>query len=209
MREVIRKLLSVPVSKVLGYYGFSVRGQREKAQILCPFHKETHPSFLVNLDKNFCYCFGCAKSWDSIQLIREFEGCSFLDALQKLCEISGLKKLTGVDLKKVFEGFKRVRTEVFSDQQSHAYHEMALLISNELRIYHQSLSTYKVLIPIFDYLHQEFDEILFEKLTQRKFDEVKDWFHRSKRELRKAHSHWKKLPVLKREAYFDRVNFKI
>lgn len=209
MREIIKKLLSVPVGKVLRHYGFFVQGKREKTQILCPFHQETHPSFLVNQDKNFCYCFGCARSWDSIQLIREFEKCSFLDALQKLCEISGFKKLSGVDLKKIFEGFKRVRTEVFSDQQCHAYHKFALHISNELRIYHQSLSTYQNLIPLFDFLHLEFDQILFEKVTRRKFDQVKDWFHRSKRELKVAHSHWKKLPVLKREAYFDRVNFKI
>jgi len=209
MRELIKKLLLIPVVRVLGHYGFPVRGKRESSKILCPFHEETHPSFLVNLDKNFCYCFGCAKSWDSVQLIREFEKCSFLDALQKLCEIGGYKKLAGVDLKKIFEGFKRVRTETFADQQCHAYHKFALHISNELRIYHQSLSTYKKLIPIFDYLYQEFDRILSEKVTRWKFDQVKDWFHRSKRELKNAHFCWKKLPALKREAYFDRVNFKI
>ena len=209
MREIIRKLLSVSVAKVLRYYGFLVRGRGESSKILCPFHEETHPSFLVNLDRNFCYCFGCAKSWDSIGLIREFDKCSFLEALLKLCEIGGYKKLTGVDLKKIFAGFKRVRTETFSDQQAHAYHKFAMNISNELRIYHQSLSTYEVLIPLFDYLYQEFDQLLFEKLTQWKFDQVKDWFHRSKRELKNAHSCWKKLPALKREAYFDRVNFKV
>ena len=209
MRNLIKKLLSVPIARVLGYYGFPVRGKRDKTQILCPFHTETHPSFLVNHDRNFCYCFGCGKSWDSIGLIREFEKCSFLDALQKLCEISGRKLLTGVDLKKLFEGFKRVRTETFADQQAHAYHKFAMNITNELRIYHQFLSTYKVLIPLFDYLYQEFDQILSEKLTQRKFDQVKDWFHQSKRELKSAHSCWKKLPALKREAHFDRVNFKI
>jgi len=204
----MQQLLSIPIARVLSHYGFPIRGKREKVHLLCPFHKETSPSFLVNLDKNFCYCFGCSKSWDSIELIREFDGCSFLDALQKLCEIGRFKKLAESDLGKIVRSFKRVRTEVFTDQQARAYHAFILRVADEFSEYYHSLSTWKNWIYLIEYIWQEFDQIFSGKSTRRKFDEIKDWFHTNVRVVKNTHEVWRKLPVLKNEAWFDRVDFK-
>lgn len=40
-----------------------------KAKGLCPFHNEKTPSFFVNLDTQFFYCFGCKAGGDVITLI--------------------------------------------------------------------------------------------------------------------------------------------
>lgn len=210
MRQLMQQILAIPIEKVLGFYGFPVHGkQQEKVHMLCPFHDETHPSFLVNLDRNFCYCFGCAKSWDSIELIREFDKCSFLDALQKLCKIGNFKKLAESDLGRIVRNFKRARTEVFTDQQARAYHAFILRVADEFAEYCNSFDTRGNWIYLIEYIWQEFDQIFSGKSTRRKFDQVKDWFHTSKRVVKNAQEVWKKLPALKREAWFDRVDFKI
>lgn len=38
---------------------------------LCPFHKESTPSFSVHPDKNIFYCFGCNKKGDAVTLVQE------------------------------------------------------------------------------------------------------------------------------------------
>jgi len=38
---------------------------------LCPFHSEKTPSFYVNLDRGSYKCFGCGKSGDAIEFVRE------------------------------------------------------------------------------------------------------------------------------------------
>jgi len=45
---------------------------------LCPFHQERGPSFNVNGDKGFFYCFGCQKKGDVFTFVMEYEGKSFL-----------------------------------------------------------------------------------------------------------------------------------
>jgi hypothetical protein len=48
----------------------------------CPYHQEKTPSFYIK--KNFGYCFGCGKSVDTIQLIMDTKGISFIDAVKFL-----------------------------------------------------------------------------------------------------------------------------
>lgn len=52
----------------------------------CPFHHEKTPSFCVNSDNQFYYCFGCHKSGDVISFIREIEILDFADAVKLLAE---------------------------------------------------------------------------------------------------------------------------
>lgn len=49
---------------------------------LCPFHKDTHPSFYIK--NNWGYCFSCGKSVDTIQFIIETEGLTFIQAVNLL-----------------------------------------------------------------------------------------------------------------------------
>lgn len=51
---------------------------------LCPFHKEITPSFAVNTDKEFFYCFGCGAGGNLITFLMKIENLSFLEANQKL-----------------------------------------------------------------------------------------------------------------------------
>lgn len=51
---------------------------------LCPFHNEKSPSFSVNPDRGFYYCFGCQASGDVITFVREMEGLDFPEAMEWL-----------------------------------------------------------------------------------------------------------------------------
>jgi DNA primase len=51
---------------------------------LCPFHNEKTPSFTYFPDTNTCYCFGCAKLSDSIDIYRHINNCSFKEAVTDL-----------------------------------------------------------------------------------------------------------------------------
>lgn len=54
---------------------------------LCPLHKERTPSFTIFLNDNRWYCFGCNHSGDIINLVRELQGLSFLEAVRYLLNL--------------------------------------------------------------------------------------------------------------------------
>lgn len=47
----------------------------------CPFHNEKTPSFIVHPARGTFKCFGCGKSGDAIEFLREHEAMSFSEAL--------------------------------------------------------------------------------------------------------------------------------
>jgi DNA primase len=57
---------------------------------LCPFHTEKSPSFSVNAEQGFYYCFGCQASGDAITFVRETEHLDFVDAVRRLADKSGI-----------------------------------------------------------------------------------------------------------------------
>lgn len=52
----------------------------------CPFHDEKTPSFKVSKSKNMYKCFGCGKSGDAIEFLKEKEGMEYVDALKWLAD---------------------------------------------------------------------------------------------------------------------------
>ena len=58
---------------------------------LCPFHGEKTPSFNVVEDKQFYHCFGCGRSGDVFKFIEEYQGVSFMEAVQLLGERVGVQ----------------------------------------------------------------------------------------------------------------------
>ncbi|WP_343183125.1 DNA primase [Buchnera aphidicola (Neophyllaphis podocarpi)] len=56
----------------------------------CPFHKETNPSFYVNYEKQFFYCFGCKIHGNVIDFLINYDNLSFIESIQRLSEIHGL-----------------------------------------------------------------------------------------------------------------------
>lgn len=53
---------------------------------LCPFHKETTPSFSVSPDKQLYHCFGCGASGTVYNFIMNIENYDFLDAVKYLAD---------------------------------------------------------------------------------------------------------------------------
>lgn len=93
-REILEQIKErVRLSDLVGEY---VRLQRDgsggRSKGLCPFHSEKSPSFSVNDDRGFYYCFGCHASGDAFTFLVEHTGQSFSEAVRALA------LRTGVDL---------------------------------------------------------------------------------------------------------------
>ena len=58
---------------------------------LCPFHDERTPSFTVQPDRKFYYCFGCEANGDAIGFVRETEALEFREAVELLAERYGVE----------------------------------------------------------------------------------------------------------------------
>ncbi len=56
----------------------------------CPFHKEKNPSFFVNRNKQFFYCFGCKCYGNIIDFLIKFNNLNFIEAVKELCNISNI-----------------------------------------------------------------------------------------------------------------------
>jgi len=74
---------------------------------LCPFHKETKPSFFVSPEMQIFKCFGCGESGNVFKFLMKIENLNFEQVLEKLKEEYGLdiqkeKKETG-EIKKILE----------------------------------------------------------------------------------------------------------
>lgn len=80
----------VPISGVVGRRVKLLRRGREHTG-LCPFHNEKTPSFTVSDDKGFYHCFGCGAHGDVISFVKETEGLSFPEAVERLAGEAGLE----------------------------------------------------------------------------------------------------------------------
>ncbi len=57
----------------------------------CPFHDEKTPSFSVNPDKQFYYCFGCGAGGNAIGFVMDYENIDFPQAVETLASHAGLQ----------------------------------------------------------------------------------------------------------------------
>jgi DNA primase len=57
---------------------------------LCPFHGEKTPSFQVNGERGFFYCFGCGAGGDVIKFVELFDKVTFPEAVRQLATRVGL-----------------------------------------------------------------------------------------------------------------------
>ena len=58
---------------------------------LCPFHREKTPSFSVNPEKGFFYCFGCKEKGTAFDFLMKVEGMSFPEAARRLADHAGIE----------------------------------------------------------------------------------------------------------------------
>lgn len=57
---------------------------------LCPFHKEKSPSFNVDPERQFYYCFGCHASGTALSFLMDYLRLDFLEAIEELASRVGL-----------------------------------------------------------------------------------------------------------------------
>ena len=57
----------------------------------CPFHQEKTPSFSVNQERQFYYCFGCGAGGNAIGFIMDFDKVDFPIAVETLAKDAGLE----------------------------------------------------------------------------------------------------------------------
>lgn len=79
------------IDEVIGQYvtlkpagGGSLKG-------LCPFHDEKSPSFNVRPAQGYYHCFGCGVGGDAIKFLREIEGVTFAEAVERLADKAGIQ----------------------------------------------------------------------------------------------------------------------
>jgi DNA primase len=58
---------------------------------LCPFHREKTPSFSVNPEKGFFYCFGCKEKGTAFDFLMKVEGMTFPEAARRLADHAGIE----------------------------------------------------------------------------------------------------------------------
>ncbi|MEJ2533215.1 MAG: DNA primase [Halioglobus sp.] len=56
----------------------------------CPFHEEKTPSFSVNPDKQFFYCFGCGAGGNALGFVMDYENIDFPRAVEMLADGVGM-----------------------------------------------------------------------------------------------------------------------
>jgi len=85
--EAVRHRISI-----VSVIGDRVRLERKGQAFLglCPFHKEKTPSFNVNAERGFFYCFGCHASGNVISFIQQLDNLTFPEAVRELAERAGI-----------------------------------------------------------------------------------------------------------------------
>lgn len=73
----------VPLLKILPVHP-NVRETQKTATIICPFHKESTPSFTIYKDSNSFFCFGCNAHGDAIDAYQRLYNTSFKDTISAL-----------------------------------------------------------------------------------------------------------------------------
>lgn len=81
--EIIKTQL--PISRVIGEY-VALKGSGTRYTGLCPFHGEKTPSFSVDDEKGFYYCFGCKATGDVIRFVQEQMKLDPIDACKYLAD---------------------------------------------------------------------------------------------------------------------------
>ncbi len=86
--EQIKRKVSV-IDIVSRYAKVHKRGSNYVA--CCPFHKEKTPSFYIYEDNGNYHCYGCKAHGDIFTILMEKKGLSFMEAMEELSAIAGIK----------------------------------------------------------------------------------------------------------------------
>ena len=78
--------------EVLRFFGYErKRREGDRYFFLCPFHLDSSPSFVIKEGEKNAYCFGCDRSYSSIDLFMHFTGISSLgEAVREMARRFGV-----------------------------------------------------------------------------------------------------------------------
>ncbi|WP_457913893.1 DNA primase [Candidatus Gillettellia adelgis] len=68
-----------------------IKKQGKNYHVCCPFHQEKTPSFTVNREKQFYYCFGCGAHGNAIDFLINYDRLDFVETIEELATIHGLQ----------------------------------------------------------------------------------------------------------------------
>lgn len=86
LNEVVQKIKEqLNIVNVIGSF-ISLKKKGNKYWGCCPFHNEKTPSFTVDENKGFYYCFGCHVGGDAIKFLMEIRKQPFIDIIRELAE---------------------------------------------------------------------------------------------------------------------------
>ena len=80
----------LPIDELVGQY-CQIQKKGRNFVCLCPFHNDTHPSFLISPEKGIAYCFACQSGGDIFSFYMKIEGVEFPQAVKDLAEKTGVK----------------------------------------------------------------------------------------------------------------------
>ncbi len=84
-----------------------------KYRCCCPFHKEKNPSFVVNEEQKFFYCFGCKIYGNSIDFLMKFNNYNFLESIKYLADFNGIELILNKNISIKKNKFFRIRETYF------------------------------------------------------------------------------------------------
>jgi DNA primase len=121
--DVARVRAATDIVALIGEHA-ALKRQGRRWVGLCPFHGEKTPSFSVNAEEGFYYCFGCQAKGDVISFVRATEHLDFVDAVRRLADRSGITIHEDAN-----SGRDSVRRKAFLDSMERAtewYHHRLL-----------------------------------------------------------------------------------
>lgn len=99
------------IADYVASFQIDLKGSANSLKGLCPFHKESTPSFSVDRNFQTFRCFGCGVHGDIISFCQRMENLDFMDALTRLAEEKGIEihrsDSGGVSRKEVKECVKK------------------------------------------------------------------------------------------------------
>lgn len=68
-----------------------LKKQGKNYHACCPFHHDKTPSFTVNGEKQFYYCFGCGAHGNALDFLMNYDRLEFIESIEELATMHGLE----------------------------------------------------------------------------------------------------------------------
>ncbi len=119
MVEIISSIISL--KRIGNYY-----------KACCPFHEEKNPSFTINIDKDFYFCFGCKSHGNIVDFLMKFYKFNFIESIKRLAEINGVKLIYKSKSKKIFTLNSKKKKFYYLMNKMNKFYHLSLLNSKDL-----------------------------------------------------------------------------